>query len=365
MDQDAEEEQAIKPVQTPSVLGSTTLPKVVLSYRWTIDTASMLVQEVKLRFTLRSPTFAVLLPLMNAPKEKTTWSLLAQNSSNSTTISLCQGGTASSDKYSSKVLVSECTFSFLDPESGSEMYSAVASTKCKEHELGRGSMHECVRETLGRDNIKACLFNDTLTVQVKANLFCVSDSSRTTLHAHKVPLDDIRSEMHSLYRDEVFTDAILKCKSEEFKVHRAVLASQSPVFRKMFEVDMKEKKCGVVMIDDFAPPVLSDLVTYLYTGAAPNVGKLARELLNAANKYELPRLFAMCESELEKKIEVESVVDTLLLADRHSAVNLKKACLDFIYQHSADVYMTSKWKDLKDKLDQYAKLIIEVMEYRP
>ena len=362
MDQDAEEEQAIKPVQTPSVLGSTTLPKVVLSYRWTIDTASTLVQEVQQCLTLRSPTFAVLLPLMNAPKEKTTWSLLAQNS-NSTTISLCQGGTASSDKYSSKVLVSECTFSFLDPESGSEMYSAVASTK--EHALGGGSMQECVRETLGRDNIKACLFNDTLTVQVKANLFCVTDSSRTALHALRVPMDSIRSEMHSLYRDEVFTDVTLKCKSEEFKVHRAVLASQSPVFRKMFEVDMKEKKCGVVMIDDFDPPVLSDLVTYLYTGAAPNVGKLARELLNAANKYELPRLFAMCESELEKKIEVESVVDTLLLADRHSAVNLKRACLDFIYQHSADVYMTSKWKDLKDNLDQHAALIIEVMEYRP
>ena len=364
MDQDAKEnKQAIKPVQTPSVLSSTTLPKVVLSYRWTIDTASMLVQEVKQRFTLRSPTFTVLLPLWNAPKEKTTWSLLAQNSYRNTTISLCQGGTASPRKRTSIVLVSECTFSFLDPESGSEMYSALVSTK--EHELGGGSMQECVTATLGHDQIKVCLFNETLTIQVKANLLCVTDSSSTALHALKVPMDNIRSEMHSLYRDEVFTDVTLKCKSEEFKVHRAVLASRSPVFRKMFEVDTKEKKCGVVMIDDFDPPVLSDLVTYLYTGTAPNVGKLAEELLNAASKYELPRLFAMCESELEKKIKVESVVDTLLLADHHSAVNLKRACLDFIYQHSADVYMTSKWKDLRDDLDQHAALVIEVMEYRP
>ena len=51
-----------------------------------------------------------------------------------------------------------------------------------------------------------------------------------------VPLDD---EMHSLYKDEVLSDAIVRCEGKDFKVHRAVLVSQSPVFEKMFEVGEK------------------------------------------------------------------------------------------------------------------------------
>ena len=356
----------MKCAATPSALGSTTLPKVALSFKWTIDNASVLAQTTSKAFSLTSPVFTVQLPLRSPPSLESPWSLLIEKVEKEpyrTSIYLCQGGEMTTcPKSKSKVLISACTFSIMNPKTGEEKYRTGPVDKA----CTLGLLRRCVQSFLDNNHIKECLFDDKLTIQVKANLFCIADPKETVDHVCTVPqLSDLQGEMHSLYKDGVFTDAALKCKSKEFKVHRAVLASRSPVFRKMFEVDTKEKKCGVVMIDDFDPPVLSDLVTYLYTGTAPNVGKLAKELLNAANKYELTRLFAICESELEKKIKVVNAVDTLLLAVRHSAVNLKKACLDFIYQHSIDVYMTSKWKNLKDNLDQYAKLVIEVMEYRP
>ena len=120
--------------------------------------------------------------------------------------------------------------------------------------------------------------------------------------ARKVPMDSIRSEMGSLLTEPVFTDATIRCNDKEFKVHRAILALQSPVFKKMLETDMKEKESEVVDLSDYSEPIVSDLVTYLYTGSAPSIGSLAYDLLTVASMYELHRLFVMCENELMMKI---------------------------------------------------------------
>ena len=86
-----------------------------------------------------------------------------------------------------------------------------------------------------------------------------------------------------MFADEIFTDLTIKCGGEEFKVHKAVLASQSPVFRRMLESDMKEQKTNVIEISDVDPMVMSDLLTYLYTGVAPNMDALTNKLLEVAN----------------------------------------------------------------------------------
>ena len=46
---------------------------------------------------------------------------------------------------------------------------------------------------------------------------------------------------------------------------------------------------------------------------------------------------------------LHSVVDMLLLADLHNAANLKKNCLNFIYQNLPEVCLTSQWKQLKQQ----------------
>ena len=90
--------------------------------------------------------------------------------------------------------------------------------------------------------------------------------------------------MISLLEDKLFTDMTIKCGDEEFKVHKAVLASQSPVFRKMFVSDMKEKWTSLIEISDTNSAVITDMVAYLYTGTAPNIHTLAKDLLAVADK---------------------------------------------------------------------------------
>ena len=65
-----------------------------------------------------------------------------------------------------------------------------------------------------------------------------------------LPPANLHEDMNNLYKNEVLTDTIIKCGDKEFKVHRVILAMQSPVFRAMFEADMKEKQSGVIEISD-------------------------------------------------------------------------------------------------------------------
>lgn len=349
------------PAPAPAKAGKTTLPKQTVSYRWVITDADKFLWNADRVLSLRSPSFPTFYPLSNS------WSLLIEKQKIRrnrqqeivTCICLCQV-MENQVHPQQTILISECKFSFLHPETHREKYSITAPTTAVH--VPSQPLRKSIEQEIEYNKIKECIFKGTLTIQVTANLLRITDHKETVDHTHMVPLNILRSEMHSLYKAEVFTDAIIKCEGREFKVHRAVLGAQSPVFKTMFQIDMKEKRSNMIDISDITPAAISDLIAYLYTGTAPNVSTLAKELLNAANKYELPRLFAMCENELKMKIKVANVVDTLILADLHSAVHLKKACLDFIRQHSADVHKTSKWMYLKENLDQYAALVFEALE---
>ena len=275
------------------------------------------------------------------------------------TVSLCQSGSSYNDIT---LFLSGCMFSFLDPETSEVKHSTTTSSK---EWILKKPVENSVIVTASFPELKTMdryIFDDTLTIQADATLLCLSHPNETLDSICMVPADNFRNEMHNLYKAQVLTDMTIACGDKEFKVHKAVLASQSPVFKTMFEVDMKEKASSTIEITDSPPAVVSDLVTYLYTGTAPDIRVHATELLNFANRYELHRLFTMCENKLKMKLKVANVVDVLLLAHLHSAHYLKKACMNFIQTHKANVCKTSRWQFLKQNVDQHSSLVCELLE---
>lgn len=368
--------------QTAPVIGSTTLPKVPLSYKWIINDAKIFLKNCKI---LRSPEFSLQLPIKlnhsaSCPYNvlataKVSWHLLLQrvkvsSPQDNVQITLCQGNRSDDNECSCNtrlqnhaVIVSDCEFAVVHPDTSEAVFtSSINRFRCVLSE----SVHSCCStEKASCVEFNKYVIDGRLIIEVNAMLLCVDDPIEMISVAHKVPMDTIRSEMHRLYEEEVFTDVTIKCEECEFKVHRAILSSQSPVFRTMFEVDMSEKSNGVVDVTDITPSVMSDLVAYFYTGSAPNINRLARRLIDAAKKYELPRLFRMCENELKMKISIANVVNTIILADLYDALSLKKACLKFIYRHSAEVHKTNEWQCLKEDMENYGQLLIEILEYKP
>lgn len=108
--------------------------------------------------------------------------------------------------------------------------------------------------------------------------------------------------------------------------------------------------------------VLQEVLTYIYTGKAPNLPTMADVLLSAADKvhmdnvfdtrllhqvssgfppvklifvamqYNLERLKVMCEEALCNNLTEENAADTLILADLHSAQKLKEITIVYINQ---------------------------------
>ncbi|PIO41026.1 hypothetical protein AB205_0193970 [Aquarana catesbeiana] len=69
-------------------------------------------------------------------------------------------------------------------------------------------------------------------------------------------------------------------------------------------------------------------------------------LKSAAKQYALERLKVMCEEALCSNLSVENAAEILILADLHSADQLKTQAVDFINYHASDVMETSGWKSM-------------------
>lgn len=362
-------------------VGSTTLVRIPLSHKWIINDAKVFLSNCG---DLESPGFFLKIPYQTSSFKNlvsSSWHLLIEDknshsltltafTSSSLTLSLCQGdlgngGSGPPRKVRKKfdesidantVLISDCVFTILHPETNEQLFSSTPA-KQQKFVVNNSPKTCCTVKCIESKDVDKYLFNGTLTLQVKATLLCIGSPQETAGLIHKVQLDNIREELHSSYKDELFTNVVIRCREEEFKVHKVILASQSPVFKKMFEINMREKVSGVVTISDIPPAAVSDLVAYFYTGTAPNVSTLAKDLLDAAKKYELPRLFTICENELKTKIQVHNAIDTLLLADLYDAASLKQACLNFIHLNLAVLRRTDRWKDLK----QHGELLMEIL----
>lgn len=345
-------------VLTPSVIGTTTMPKKTLSYRWIINDAKVFLKNIDATAGFKSPTFSLPLPLREVSRQLVNWHLLIKKgtSSGSFSVSLCRAANGSK----SKVLISDCTFSILEFSSNEVKESAIAPTQ--EVVIGTSTNNIGVSDLITTRHLD----DPVLTIQVDAVLLCFTDYIEA-LETCKVPADNIRDNIKSLHRDPQFADVTITCGGKEFKVHKAILVSQSPVFKRMLAADMTEKRSCTVKITDISPAAVSDLVAYLYTGSAPNVSTQAKELLNAAVKYELPRLLLMCEKELKSRLGAANAIEMFIFAEMHQAMTLKTACLECIKNNFDRVYKSDGWQDLKSKStnsdDIYSTLVAEMLEF--
>lgn len=155
--------------------------------------------------------------------------------------------------------------------------------------------------------------------------------------------------MGRLLESRSFSDVTLVVGGARFEVHRAILGSRSPVFEAMFEHEMAEKQAGVVVVTDMEEDVMRELLRFLYTGTAPNLDRLADELLAAADRYQCERLKTMCEAALCAALSPDNACNTLTLADLHSASQLKAQAVHFINAHAAEVMESEGWAELVGK----------------
>lgn len=159
---------------------------------------------------------------------------------------------------------------------------------------------------------------------------------------------------------DMFSDTKLVCgdRGVELLCHTNILAARSPVFQAMFQHDTAEAQSKVVEMVDVEPEVAMEMLQYIYTGNTRSAGKEA-ELLAAADKYSLLELKESCEEVLCRETNIDTVLNMLVLADRHEAVKLKDVCVRFLIENCHTVVRQPGWREL---LEPYPALLAEMFE---
>lgn len=205
-----------------------------------------------------------------------------------------------------------------------------------------------IRRDFLLDEANGLLPDDKLTifceVSVVADSVNISGQSNAVLF--KVPECRLPDDLGGLFENQKFSDVTLTVCGREFQAHKAILAARSPVFSAMFEHEMEERKQNRVDITDVDHEVLREMLRFIYTGKAANLDKMADDLLAAADKYALERLKVMCEESLCTGLNVDNAAETLILADLHSADQLKGQAIEFINTHAAEAMETPGFKSM-------------------
>ena len=148
--------------------------------------------------------------------------------------------------------------------------------------------------------------------------------------------------LERMLRDGRGADVTFGVGGREFRAHGALLAARSPAFEaKLFDdhpVAPAEKGMRRLEVTDVEPAIFEMMLHYIYTDSLPPCGDdgegysaaVMQHLLVAAEGYDLDRLKQICEEELCKRMDVETVMATLAFANQHGCEQLKAACVGFM-----------------------------------
>ena len=208
-------------------------------------------------------------------------------------------------------------------------------------------------------------------------------------------------------------DCVFDVEGERFKAHSLVLSSRSSVFAAMLRTGaaMREGKEGVCTILDVKANVFRSLLHFVYADelpshseartvvgecgyleeasggiglngaiqlSSPDVGDgstksgrasddvlldvpMTQHLLVAADRFDLCRLRAMCEARLCESVDVDTVANTLCLAELNHADALKRACLTFIAANLGDVMTTEGYESMNATCPHLAAEILNAV----
>jgi speckle-type POZ protein len=140
--------------------------------------------------------------------------------------------------------------------------------------------------------------------------------------------------------------------------HVAVLSAGSPVFAAMFQPGFLESQTRKVVIEDIRMKVFLQLLTYLYTGKAPEleVEEVTQRLFEAADKYGVATLKRECVDVMLTRLTVDNVVSLLVWSHLHSIPQLYEAAMKFIAVNGRHLCFRPDWAQLMTDYPQLCLL---------
>ena len=131
---------------------------------------------------------------------------------------------------------------------------------------------------------------------------------------------------------EIFHDAVLKTSdNKEIKVHRFILASWSPFFKRLF---VNETKTMVIKIQNVTFEALSMIVDFCYLKAVKLTKDNVVTVILASDYLDVSAVKNLCEIYMSHQVDINNALDLLDIAERLSLDTLSKRAvrciIDFV-----------------------------------
>ena len=137
---------------------------------------------------------------------------------------------------------------------------------------------------------------------------------------------------------------------KEFKAHRNVLSAASPLFVKLLQSDMKEKKEGVARFEEISAPILEGVLEFVYTGSVDiNDEQNAKDLIIAADYLLLECLKTFSGRFLEQRLTSSNCISTFHFAEKYKCAELVSNSKKFVHDNFASVAKSDEFLNLEAK----------------
>ena len=157
-------------------------------------------------------------------------------------------------------------------------------------------------------------------------------------------------------KNEHFCDVILEVGSGDdqarLEAHRNVLCAASPFFYNALNSDMKEKKEGVIRLQETSKAVMEEVLEYLYTGHVDINEHNAFDLLAVADYFLIPSLKALCGNVILQALSFSNCIAAYYLAVKYRCEELQEKARGFILANFVAV----------TEMDDFLNLDIEQVE---
>ena len=161
-------------------------------------------------------------------------------------------------------------------------------------------------------------------------------------------LEQVSEDIGKLFNDKEFSDVEIECAGEIFNCHRAILSTRSDYFRAMFQADMAENRTKKVTITDIDSEVAGEMLHFIYTGGTNEnpLKERSKELLAAADKYQLDVLKSICEDHLCTNLQIDNAIENFVFGDLHRASKLRRMAMKVVARNLVKIVKTEEYRNL-------------------
>ena len=151
-------------------------------------------------------------------------------------------------------------------------------------------------------------------------------------------------------KNEQFCDVILEVGSGDdqarLKAHRVVLCAVSPFFNNALNSDMKEKKEGVIRLEETTKAVMEEVLEYMYTGHVDINDHNVFGLLEMADFLVVPSLKKLTSDFLSGHLSLSNCIDAYYTAVKYQSPELEEKAKNFIFENFMNVTESADFQNL-------------------